>query len=374
VDLFTLTLVSCGLTAFTMGIITAMLVIVVRYGGQGVSSFISNLLSPFTGGDEREEQQEERVERERQLGVTSREALRQRARNLEFAIDQDRANPPQFEAQNASPQYGGQPNQFNAQAMGRQQNQFDPSRFGARLGNSNSPQRASLTPTNNPNPGTGPMQAQQGGNMPSLSPSRPYQSGGTGALPITSQPPQQNFPQQPNQFPQQGQQQAGYGQQGQQPQGGYPQQPNQFPQQGQQQQRGYPQQPNQFPQQGQQRQQGGYPQQANQFPQQGQRQQGGYPQQPNQFPQQGQQQQGGYPQQPNQFPQQGQQPLQGGYPQQQQRQQPQGNMGQYRPDIRNISRPDGSSANIGGRPTRDRRQGDEFQEVYLDDGGFEDFG
>lgn len=324
-DLFTLTLVSCGLTIFTMGIIVALIVIVIRYGGQGMQSFITGILSPFTGGDKREEQQEERVQRERELGVTSAQALRQRARNLEFAIDPDRANQqPQFAAQGAPHQYGGQSNQFNPQQFSAQSN-IDPQRFGARLGNSNPPQRATLTPSQNTGYGTQslPPQQPQGYGTPSLSPSRPYQAGGTGALPPTSLPPQQQ--------PLQG----GYQQQ-QQQQPGYPNNPDAYPAQ----QRGYnpqPINPNQQPLQ----------QRYNPGQQQGFQ---GNPQQP-QPPQQGFQ---GNPQQP-------QPPQQGGL-------QP------YRPNIPNVSRPGNETSNIGGRPRRDRRQGDEYNEVYLDnDGGFGDF-
>jgi len=330
VDLFTLTLVSCGLTVFAMGIIIALLVIVIRYGGQGVQGFISGILSPFTGGDKREEQQDERVERERELGVTSAQALRQRAREMQFAIDPDRANQQQqqFNAQGAPQPYSAPQSQFNPQQFAQQSN-IDPQRFGARLGNSNPPQRASLTPSQNTGFGTQaqPPQQQQGLNTPSLSPSRPYQAGGTGALPPTSLPPQQQ------QF------QGGFPQQPHQP--GYPNHPDAYPSQ----QRGYtpqPINPNQQPLQ----------QRYNPPPQQGgQRNPQPYPQQPPQR-QQGFQ---GNPQQPPQPPQ-------------------QGGLQPYRPNIQDVSRPGNETGDIGGRPRRDQRQGDEFREVYLDDdGGFGDF-
>ncbi|MCA9913028.1 MAG: hypothetical protein KC496_06750 [Anaerolineae bacterium] len=344
-DLFTLTLVSCGLTVFAMGIIIALIVIVIRYGGQGVQGFISGILAPFTGGDKREEQQDERVQRERELGVTSAQALRQRARDLQFAIDPDRANQQQgqFNTQSAPQQYGGQSSQFNAQSApqqyGGQNSQFnaqnapqqfapqsniDPQRFGARLGNS-SPPRATLTPSQNTGYGTQPMppqqpqqaQQSQGYGMPSLSPSRPYQAGGTGALPPTSMPPQQ------------------------QPLQGY--NPGQQP--------GYPNSPDAYPGQ----QQGATPPPIN--PNQQPFQQRYNPGQPQGFQGNPQQQQG-FPNNP------------------QQRQQPsqQGGLEPYRPNIQNVARPGNETGNIGGRPRRDQRQGDEFREVYLDDdGGFGDF-
>ncbi|MEL6406631.1 MAG: hypothetical protein AAFR81_19840 [Chloroflexota bacterium] len=394
-DLGVLVTLSCVFTSIAMVVIIGFLAILARTGGQGIASFVDNLLGR---GEDSQPQPEGASARKRGIEgadgqqVATSQSLRQRARNLDFPAPNQAqaaalttgsvlgANAMQAQSAQQAPAGSGrnipdfppmQQQSFGTQSLGNNQ-------FGAQ---SAQPQQASLRPRgqfSNFN-----SQAQQSGNSgfqpstPSLSPSRPFNAGSNPQFPqapATNQPNQfggqqnQFGNQQPNQF---GAQQAG---------GQRPPQFNQFgnQQQGNQNQFGN-QPPNQFGNQqnqfGTQQAGGQRPPQFNQFgnQQQGNQNQFGNNQPPNQF---GNQQQGNFNaqgQQPPQFN--PQNPNQGQFNNQQQQfgnQNPQGQnqgLGQNRPSLRSRPRPSDTyvpQGSIGS--ARDRRRGDDYDRIY-DDGG-----
>ncbi|MEL6525551.1 MAG: hypothetical protein AAFQ07_07555, partial [Chloroflexota bacterium] len=342
---------SCVFTSIAMVVIIGFLAILARTGGQGIASFVDNLLGR---GEDSQPQPEGASARKRGIEgadgqqVATSQSLRQRARNLDFpAPNQAQAaalttgsvlgvNAMQAQSAQQAPAGSGrnipdfppmQQQSFGTQSLGNNQ-------FGAQ---SAQPQQASLRPRGQFSDFN--SQGQQGGNSgfqpstPSLSPSRPFNAGSNPQFP---QAPAAN---QPNQF---GGQQNQFGNQ----------QPNQF---GAQQAGG--QRPPQF------NQLGGQQGNQNQFGNQA----------PNQF---GNQQQGNFNaqgQQPPQFN--PQNPNQGQFNNQQQQfgnQNPQGQnqgLGQNRPSLRSRPRPGDTyvpQGSIGS--ARDRRRGDDYDRIY-DDGG-----
>ena len=305
----TLITLSCVLTSITMLIFSAALFVLIQFGSRGIQAAFNRLLGR---GDNKEDEAPKRTTAPataQSQSISSGDALRQRARQLDFAPA---------------------PQTFNAQSA---------------------PQQASFTlrdplaaPPQNPQY-TQPQQAQFGQvnpTMPSLSSSRPYQAGqpSLGGQTQYGQP-QYGQPQQPL---------------GGQTQYGQPQQPLGGQSQYGQPQYGQPQQPL-----------GGQPQQAS-----GGQSQYGQPQQPlgGQRQPLGGQSQYGQPQQPlggqGQYNQQSfggqpQQPLGG--------QSQQGGLGQYIPPLQ--ARPNfdqNANQSPGLRRNRDSRR-NERNEIIDDEGG-----
>lgn len=226
-DISTIVMISCVLTTVSMAFMAIIIAFIARYGSQGVKMLFDRLTGNFMPQQKQQETASE-IRAEARTAVSSGDALRRRAREVEFPVTQ--AAPQQFAAQSAAP------------AMPAFQPPPQPA-----LVARDTLQYSGSTPA----PGTQSMQPASA----SLSASRPFQGGAMPARPnMPAQAPQQGgFAQPP--MPQQGFQPQ---------QGGFAQPP--APQQGlQPQQRGFAQPP--MPQQGFQPQQGGFPQPP--MPQQG---------------------------------------------------------------------------------------------------------
>lgn len=193
-DLGVLVTLSCVLTSVSMLVIIGFLFFLARTGGQGITSFVDNILG--RGGDNAEEETPQRQRasaRSDSERVANSQSLRQRARNLDF--------PAPNQAQAASLSTGTVIGMDGIQAQSAQssrQNNAGPSypefppmqqpSFNAQSGFGNQSQQPSLRPSNSSNNSGGQYpafnpQAQQGNSgafqpsMPSLSPSRPFQQG-----------------------------------------------------------------------------------------------------------------------------------------------------------------------------------------------------
>lgn len=186
-SLETIVIMSCVLTAITWFILFAFVVILLRYGTQGLTSMLGGAFAGggmlgglFGGDDDQKVPQRQSPVRATTQNVSSGSALRQRADNLDFPA------PPAGNAQfNAQSDYG------NLSAQNAPQ--IDNSRFGStlqqkRIGGSDLGQQGNFNQPSGLTPNQPSLRSRQSGldnnppqqnapnqpNMPSLSPSRPF--------------------------------------------------------------------------------------------------------------------------------------------------------------------------------------------------------